>query len=399
MMRLIDEVALLGRLQQHLETSNSVDIAIAWIRCGRPLEAILTYARSNPGKLRVLCGVNGFITEPAALSQLYGAARLKIAYGTSGKKLHSKIFLFHDATATTVWVGSANLTESAFSVNRELVCETMDDGSASRIFEDYWQSFESPDSEWLEKYAALCSQVPPSPFTGVPNLGEPQGRPPVSDDWKAYVARLRSKDRTRLDWIAGQLPEVTQIGLSDWQQLSKTDAKKLLGIAKTYGALGRLKGAGVVKNIFYDPSWKNLGIRQKIEEALNVIPPNPSAPAFEPMIKRAFDLVTSLDRVNVATVSRLLAVRHPDRFVSVNAASVAGLSQLSGISQTDLHTSVGYVALIRWVMNQPWWSTPDPKDETSAYWQQRAALLDILAYSGDPSKGTESEAPYEPSDE
>lgn len=55
-------------------------------------------------------------------------------------------------------------------------------------------------------------------------------------------------------WIAGQLPEVTQIGLSDWQQLSKTGAEKLLGIAKTYGALGRLKGAGVVKNIFYEPS-------------------------------------------------------------------------------------------------------------------------------------------------
>jgi hypothetical protein len=117
------------------------------------------------------------------------------------------------------------------------------------------------------------------------------------------------------------------------------------------------------------------------------------------MIKRAFDLITSLNRVNVATVSRLLAVRHPDRFVSVNKASIAGLSQLSGISQTDLHTSAGYVALIRWVMSQPWWSAPDPQDETSLYWRQRAALLDILTYAGDPSKGTESEVDYDVNDE
>jgi hypothetical protein len=399
MTRLIDEVDLYDRLQELLSSPASVDIAMAWIRCGRPLDAILGFAKSNPGKLRVLCGVNGFLTEPAALFQIQEVACLKIAYGTSGRKLHSKLFLFRAASATTVWVGSANLTESAFSVNRELVCETVDDGSAVGIFDAYWKEFNTPDADWLRKYAALCGQLPTSPSIGLPNLGAPQHRPPGSEDWKTYVARLRARNWERLDWIAGQLPEVTQIGLSNWQQLSKTDAEKLLGIAKTYGALGRLQGAGVVKNIFYEPSWKNLLTREKIEAALNVIPPNPSAPAFEPMIKRAFDLITSLDRVNVATVSRLLAVRHPDRFVSVNKASTAGLSLLSGISQTDLHSSAGYVALIRWVMNQPWWSAPDPQDETSIYWRQRAALLDILAYSGDPSKGTQSESDYDVDDE
>jgi hypothetical protein len=393
------KVGLYDRLQELLASAASVDIAMAWIRCGRPLDALLAFGKSRPGKLRVLCGVNGFLTEPAALLLLQEAAQLKIAYGTSGRKFHSKMYLFHEASASTVWVGSANLTASAFSVNRELVCETVDDGSASLIFEAYWKEFESPDAGWLQKYADLCGQVPPAPAAGLPNLGAPQGKPPVSEDWKTYVARLRSKNRTRLDWVAGQLPEVTQIGLSDWQTLSKADAEKLLGIAKTYGALGRMQGAGVVKNIFYEPSWKNLATRKKIEDALNVIPPNPSAPAFEPMIKRAFELITGLDRVSVATVSRLLAVRHPDRFVSVNKASIAGLSLLSGISQTDLHTSDGYVALIRWVLQQPWWSVPDPQDETSLYWRQRAALLDILAYSGDPSKGTQSEGDYEADDE
>jgi hypothetical protein len=51
-------------------------------------------------------------------------------------------------------------------------------------------------------------------------------------------------------------------------------------------------------------------------------------------------------------------------------------------------------------MNQPWWSAPDdPQDEPSLYWRQRAVLLDILTYSGGPSKGTGSEGDYEVDDE
>ena len=113
---------------------------------------------------------------------------------------------------------------------------------------------------------------------------------------------------------------------------------------------------------------------------MSVIPIDPLAPAFEPMVKRAFDLVTNLDNVSFATVTRLLAVRNPDRFVSVNGESIAGLSKMSGIT--------------RWVMKQPWWSTEDPQDDTSIYWRQRAAMLDILAYDGDVTKGMESDDDY-----
>lgn len=169
-----------------------------------------------------------------------------------------------------------------------------------------------------------------------------------------------------------------------------------MGIAKGYGGLGRLIGAGMVKNIFYEPTPRNLKVRERIGDALNMIPANPDAPAFAPMIARAFDLVTSIDRVATGTLTRLLALRRPDLFVSVNGQSIAGLSSLTGISQKELQTAKGYVALTRWVMNQPWWTAPDPRDESTLYWRNRAALLDIFAYAGDNSKGME---PYSPQDE
>src|SRR5207249_4128612 len=113
----------------------------------------------------------------------------------------------------------------------------------------------------------LCGQVPPDPTAGIRHLNGPT-EASVSVDWLTYVSALRNKNQQRLDWIAGHLPEVTAIVLGDWQSISKPSAEKLLGITAGYGGLGRLIGAGVVKNIFFESSWKNLQTRKKIRSAL-----------------------------------------------------------------------------------------------------------------------------------
>jgi hypothetical protein len=77
----------------------------------------------------------------------------------------------------------------------------------------------------------------------------------------------------------------------------------------------------------------------------------------------------------------------------------AGQHRLNMPTHVPIKTQSEYVALNRWVMNQPWWSAPDPQDETSLHCGQRAALLDILTYSGDPSKGTRFEGDYDDDDE
>ena len=390
---LLQESQLLDRLILRLSKSESVDVAIAWIRRGKALDALLEFAKAHPQKVRVLCGVNGYLTEPQALSAIRSYCDLKIAYGTSGIKLHSKIFIFRESSSTRLWVGSANLTESAFSTNREVVAEVEDDGEGIALFERYWAEFDEPDDVWMDDYASAYALVASKPPAYPRQVGPPRKSQPIAPAWRDYVSALQRKNGARLDWIANQLGEVTAIALKDWQFISKQEAEKLLGIAKGYGGLGRLIGAGQVKNIFYDAKPRNLKIRQQIGDALNMIPADPSAQAFEPMVARAFDLVTGINRVSTATLTRLLALRRPDHFVSVNGQSRAGLSILTGISQKDLQTASGYVALTRWVMNQPWWPTPDPMDETTIYWKNRAALLDIFVYAGDNSKGMEAYSP------
>ncbi len=385
MTKLLDEKVLLYRLQALLVASTHVDIAMAWIRRGNALDAVLAFASANPGRVRVVCGVNAYLTAPEALMQLNDSTQLKIAYGTSGQKLHAKLLIFKTQQSSIVWVGSANLTDAAFSTNREIVCEFADDGSAGELFKNYWQEFRTPDTDWPNKYAERCKQMPLDPPTSIRHLDAPVD-PFISEEWAAYALSLRSRDEQRLKWLSGHLPEVTEIALSDWQTLNKANAEKLLGIAAGYGGLGTLIGAGVVKNIFFEDSWTNLQTRAKIRSALDAVPLDHLAPAFEKMLQRAYETVTSLPGIDVATVTRLLSLMRPDRFVSVNGASIAGLSQLSGISQTDLKTSTGYVELIRWVTQRAWWSVPKPEGDTGAYWNQRAALLDILAYRGDSSR-------------
>ena len=160
----------------------------------------------------------------------------------------------------------------------------------------------------MDDYASAHASIPTNLSASSRQVGPPRKTPPIAQAWRDYVLTLQQKNSVRLDWIANQLGEVTAIALKDWEFISKQEAEKLLGIAKGYGGLGRLIGAGQVKNIFYDATPRNLKTRKRILDALDVIPPDPGAPAFEPMVARAFDLVTSIDRVATGTLTRPLSV-------------------------------------------------------------------------------------------
>jgi HKD family nuclease len=277
---LLEEPQLLDRLLFRISKIEAVDVAVAWIRRGRALDALLDFATAHPGRVRVLCGVNSFLTEPQALSAIRSCCDLKIAYGTSGVKLHSKMFVFRETSSVWLWVGSANLTESAFSTNREVVVELEDDGAGTNLFESYWGEFVRPDQAWMDDYANAYASVPQSPSFSAQQVGPPRKSSPIAPAWNDYVLALRQKNTSRLDWIASQLGEVSAIALKHWELINKQEAEKLLGIAKGYGGLGRLIGAGKVKNIFYDATPRNLKTRKMIGDALDVIPPNPNAPAL-----------------------------------------------------------------------------------------------------------------------
>ena len=95
----------------------------------------------------------------------------------------------------------------------------------------------------------------------------------------------------------------------------------------------------------------------------------------------AVDTIVRLPRFSMATATRLLTLARPDRAVSINGASKAGLARLTGRTQYWISEPRNYGMLLRWVYAQRWYQSPVPADAGEAgLWQARAALLDVLAY-------------------
>ncbi|WP_057920472.1 hypothetical protein [Lysobacter capsici] len=77
--------------------------------------------------------------------------------------------------------------------------------------------------------------------------------------------------------------------------------------------------------------------------------------------------------------SRLLSVKRPDVFVSVNNGSKPKLARLIGGKRID--TVKQYLALLDRIWSTKWYGASEPEDEHSAsIWCCRAALLDSALY-------------------
>jgi hypothetical protein len=353
-------------------------------------------------------GISGNATDPAALRALQTVGILRIP--DDPPLFHPKIFLFYRNDGTVAWIGSTNLSRSAFQQNVELVCEFEDDGSATRWFEEKWTALRRNPSPIIDQYERAWS--PASFSVGKPITPEK----PVSqtelrrlaveiDDWPSFVRALRVADRywkkrirlsvdgEMMSWLNTITLGTAIVTRESWRHLSKDDYRLIMGIEKKvgeveigYGLLGSMKAADDAKNIFNEASANSLAIRRKIRDALQ--PVIQATPAAFPDATAAFmRTVFSIGRIGGGTATRLIALARPDLGVSVNRGSRDGLAAMSKLPASSLDKmpsgprARSYVDLLRYLMQQPWYSNPTPRNEYErTLASARAALLDSLVY-------------------
>jgi len=150
-----------------------------------------------------------------------------------------------------------------------------------------------------------------------------------------------------------------------------------------YGLLGSMQGAGIAKNVFLEPTPKNVKTRQAIQDALVMLRNVPLSSSLPLMARKAHEVITNREGFDVGVATRLLALARPEVLVSVNSESVERLAQWSGLPPAAIKTSAGYEKLVKWIMGGKWWNCPAPEDarEREA-WSFRAALIDGLIYEG-----------------
>lgn len=166
-----------------------------------------------------------------------------------------------------------------------------------------------------------------------------------------------------------------------WETLGKEECQILMGNSDrtgVWGLLGSMKSAQKAVSRFQrDPR-----VRQKILQALI---PTIAAQGEEQYIARAMECIeeiTALKGFSSGVATRLLTLARPDRAISVNNGSIAGIHRLSGLLQSAqyLGSPKQYERLLRWLYERPWYGTTEPKDSSRILWHMRAALVDAFVY-------------------
>lgn len=394
---------------RYCNEAQRIDMALAWVRQTSLLDQLVARASSGKLVLRVLVGLDTSFSQRVALERLHAAGQLRLVRSTQGL-FHPKLYIFHLPDRIIVWVGSANFTNSGFYSNTEAVAQfEQNTQSAEDWFAERWKEQEGQDTARLLKEYRENTQYKESK--------EPSGdiqsgtKHPASDElfaetslhhsWDRHIAKLYQYDaywreKTKnitypfsvLDDYNSYISTIAEgnaiASYPSWDTLSQREATILLGTDDRYGVsglLGSLRGAGVVKNIFFKSTPKNLSIRRMIHGAVQATITARSKEAYLRAAREAIARITDLERVNIATASRLLTLARPDKAISVNGGSADGLARLTGHSRSRIMDPSHYLELLQWLYSLPWYQHACPDDPLERrIWQYRAALVDAFVY-------------------
>jgi hypothetical protein len=91
--------------------------------------------------------------------------------------------------------------------------------------------------------------------------------------------------------------------------------------------------------------------------------------------------IRQLHRFGPAVATRFLALACPDRLVSVNGPSAAGLGVFADKKHDEDNLARSYGALLKMIHGREWCHAPEPIDSREReIWRCRAALVDAFVY-------------------
>ncbi len=383
---LITEKEIRPRFLKHLSWATEIDIATAWTTSNKALCAL--QQRAPAPEVRAIVGLWGNLTDPFALRMLANIGQLRGADST--RRFHPKVFLFRDGERQVAWVGSANFTSGGFGMNEEAMFETHDTQSVQSWFDHLWEYCNPLDGDAIDVYAesrdkSRKNSPPPLRPAKPPNLS-PMQLLEKTNDWPSYVAALEQCDvwwSSRHSWsVLGdhsswrETVEVLHdmIRQQDWNKLDKYDRNRLLGSTRDEGwaLLGRMWHTAR-NTVFGDR-------REEIQNIVHTVLDAEDA-AFPQLAFESYAALWEIYGVGSGIATRLLTLARPDRFVSLNKASRAGLAKFSRLKPTTLDKPSNYALLLTAIYDQDWYTAPIPGNmRERAIFQMRVALLDSFVY-------------------
>ena len=397
-MPLFETHMLLDRFVQLLGDSTRVDIAVAWAGPGLAVESLVEHAPHT--RIRIAVGLSGNATEPATLRRLMAmeCVELRVASAPTGGIFHPKFYRFRTHERAVCWIGSANLTRGGFGGNAELVHEFTDiEGVGASWFEGLWDGLDEDPEPAIADYEERYRPPRPGGYRGgrrprridLPSLDD-------VNSWDEFVSGLRTLDaychRCEFAWdVLGEtFSYLHTIGVGreiarrgHWEDFSRRDRNILLGLGHwdrtgAWGLLGNMRNAGRVVSAFTPPGSPEARahVLEQIHSVVDAGQGN--------VVQAAESAIAEISRLRgfgPGVSTRVLALARPDRLVSVNEPSSAGLGDFAGMDSDPDRLARNYGDLLGEFLHRDWFVAQEPQDTREReIWRCRAALVDAYVY-------------------
>ncbi len=353
---------------------------------------------------RIVIGIHFYQTHPDFIAAFIDNKKVRYILQPEGT-FHPKIYLFLNSDVEwEMLVGSGNFTNAAFSSNREatVLISQKDDGSklifkqAKEFIEKEWSEGKAFSEKLLEKYRTTwkIQRKKVNSLSGQYGSAKRTSKPIhevgiINKSWGEFIAQVVNETahgvekRLRVLQIANDLFSREE----HFNELLEEERKFIAGIpnklnvpgAEDWGYFGSMKGAGIYKN-------KIISNSNDLSKALDQIPLSGQITKrhyvrFVNYYQRIFKGSRLENANNIATASRLLAMKRPDVFVCYDDENKANLSKDFGIIQTNMNYERYWDDIIERIYDCEWWQNPEPKNEIERMVSNaRAAFLDSLYY-------------------
>jgi hypothetical protein len=381
--------ALFEALEELFDWADKIDMSFAWASSGRGEGRHWKAMRlDNVG--RAVIGTAFAQTEPLALEVLNEKPnRLRLMINSEGT-FHPKVIVGRKGDRARAIVGSANFTTSAYTANTELsvflegLAEENQLRSLQTFIDEQWELGTPLSEDWLGEYRQMWEAARRKKIVVPGAKLEISSISSLNMSWEAYVSLINAQQNRALTdgskvCVFGSHPsyfhEIDEAARifrqeSTFASISKSDRQFLMGMGNSSGFIGTMRAAGYAKKIVNESP-------EKVGAALDLVPLE--GPIGRSLVEETLKKLTQLKGVKIGVASRLLAVKRPDVFVSVNNGSKPQLARLIGGKRID--NAKQYLALLDHIWSTEWYTTSEPEEEHAAsIWRRRAALLDSALY-------------------
>ena len=382
-----DVLARCIRKHQHLS------FATAWASGGTKIFALLL---KNKGKIhRSVIGIHFHQTDPDVLDAFIGNNNVHFHWQPSGI-FHPKVYLFWTDRHWEMIVGSANLTKGALSINQELMIHisSIDCVTNSSLrtelqsnVDHWWRNGHIMTNDKSETYKKFWKLNKPRRDKLSGDYASPNAKPPIESplmamDWSEYYNQVIGNDtHNPKDRIAILNYAKSAFERSSYFDMDENWRKAIAGTIHNFknldwGWFGTNKQGQFLPKIVKNNN-------QHISNAIEMIPIKGAVTredyiAYKNEFLRAFPGMGD----GIAFVTRFLAMKRPDHFVSLNNKNKAALCKNYGIDRLGHKEYERYWDdIIERIRGSLWWNTPLPTARAEqAIWNARAAMLDAICY-------------------